>query len=192
MRNMVTKTIQELLVDTKQMIQNTPSVWKIFTDADKIKFDRVTINWNKQKTYRVMGVYHRNTNSIKITITLKDVPDFVSQQVIWHELFHIHFNGHGRLFSIYEEAYPKFKEAKKFIMEEANKIYHQKHQQKGGHTVNPIIKTHPSSPISVMEQLISQLGHKNTQPKPIITQPKPVIVESVLSALEICKKICQK
>ncbi len=84
------------------------------------------LRWSRAETHRIMGTYQARTDTIMISQTLDDaqVPEFVIDYVMYHELLHkqlgsrfsrgrrhVHFDD----FRAADQQYPRFAEAEAFL-----------------------------------------------------------------------------
>ncbi len=92
-----------------------------------------TISWSQRKTFRRLGHYDAIHDAIIISKSLdeRSIPKFVVEYVVYHEMLHIKHptyqrNGrrcvHTPIFKRDEEKFAYFKEADKWIAENALKI----------------------------------------------------------------------
>jgi hypothetical protein len=90
------------------------------------RMERPRLSWNRTLTYRKLGHYQPNIDTVQISITLDqtDVPEFILDYVMYHELLHnllgIHYkNGrrsaHTSRFRAEERKFQHYAEALEFI-----------------------------------------------------------------------------
>jgi predicted metal-dependent hydrolase len=92
-----------------------------------------TLTWSSRKTYRVLGHYDATHDTIVISKSLdsSDVPQYVLESVLFHEMLHIyhptvHHNGrrynHTPAFRRDEEAFEHFEAAERWIERSVPKL----------------------------------------------------------------------
>ena len=101
-----------------------------FSRVNQTYFDgtveRPHLTWNRTLTYRKLGHYQPNTDTVQVSLTLDNaaVPEFVLDYVMYHELLHkclgIHYkNGrrvaHTSRFRTEEKKFQRYTEAVEFI-----------------------------------------------------------------------------
>jgi len=144
--------LTDLLAKTKRMMEAKGVNDILITSDQRLLYNTVVVRWGKTLTYHRLGSYAVKQNLITISRSLEDAPEFVVIADIWHELLHVHFNrkqgnkAHSRLFHIYEERCPQFKDAEKYMRELCLKIYCKKHPK--AHIVERNGKTYVSTPSS--------------------------------------------
>jgi len=88
--------------------------------------DMPTLGWSKRSTTALFGHYDKDHRSITISRTLDsdDVPSFVLDYVLFHEMLHLVYDVryknrrrcvHSRDFKRHEGIFPKFEEAKDWL-----------------------------------------------------------------------------
>lgn len=88
--------------------------------------DMPTLGWSKRNTTTLFGHYDKDHKSITISRTLdsEDVPSFVLDYVLFHEMLHLVYDVkyknrrrcvHGPEFKRHEGIFPKFEEAKGWL-----------------------------------------------------------------------------
>lgn len=90
------------------------------------RMEQPHLTWNRTMTYRKLGHYQPNTDTVQISLTLDQiaVPEFILDYVMYHELLHKHLgihykNGrraaHTPLFRSEEKKYRFYNEAQEFV-----------------------------------------------------------------------------
>ena len=113
---------------------------KIFHKLNLVYFQnsisKPTLTWSARKTYRILGHHDATHETIVISKSLdnKNVPKFVVEFVIFHEMLHIfhpttHRNGrrynHTAKFRTDEKKFAYFEEAENWIEQNARKLKRQ-------------------------------------------------------------------
>ncbi len=91
------------------------------------------LTWSAKKTYRILGHHDATHETVAISKSLdsKDVPQYVVEYVVFHEMLHIahptkHINGrrynHTPAFKQDERKFAYFEEAEKWILQNVSRL----------------------------------------------------------------------
>jgi len=110
---------------------------KIFTDLNRRYFrgrlEKPTLTWSSRHTYRILGHHDSTHKTVVVSRSLdtRDVPKYVVEHVVFHEMLHVHhptqhINGrrynHTPEFRRDEEKFEYFQEAERWIERNVRKL----------------------------------------------------------------------
>jgi hypothetical protein len=109
----------------------------VFDELNRVYFRgsiaKPVLTWSARKTYRILGHHDATHDTIVVSKSLdaRDVPQFVVEYIVFHEMLHIHHptvhhNGrrynHTPVFRRDEEKFAYFEEAEKWIERNVRKL----------------------------------------------------------------------
>ncbi len=109
----------------------------VFDELNRVYFrdalPKPVLTWSARKTYRILGHHDATHDTIVVSRSLdaRDVPQYVVEYIVFHEMLHIHhptFHHNGRryihtpAFRRDEEKFAHFEEAEKWIERNVRKL----------------------------------------------------------------------
>lgn len=95
----------------EQLMQRALDLSRTYLDGQA---EPAAVNWSSRQRWR-WGSCSPGERTIRISDMLKDVPAWVLDAVVLHELVHLLHNNHGREFRALVERYPRAAEADAFL-----------------------------------------------------------------------------